>query len=141
MDFDSDDQVVREALLADQQLRDALHDHDVETVERLYAPEFTINSPAMRIQTREQTIDTVRSRNLRQVGGTRNIEAAYRSGDDVVVIMGYESFVWEAAGMEFDGRLTARRFTNVWRLVNDRWQHIARQATTVPLREAVRQDQ
>ena len=135
MNFDSDDRLVREALLADQELRDALHDHDVETVERLYAPEFTLNSPAMRIQTREQTIDFVRNRNMRQVGATRDIEAAYRSGDDVVVIMGYESFVWEGTGSDLDGRPTARRFTNVLRLVDGHWQHIARQATTVAVRE------
>lgn len=132
MDFDSDDALVREVVLLDERLREALHDHDVETVELLYAPEFSINSPAGRVQTREETIELIRGRGMRQVGATRSIEAAYRSGDDVVVIMGYESFVWEAPGYEFDGRSTARRFTNVWRRADGRWQHIARQATTVP---------
>ncbi len=134
MDFDSDDALVREAVLVDERLREALHDHDVETAERLYGPEFTLNSPAGRVQTRDETIEFVRAGGMRQVDATRSIEAAYRSGDDVVVIMGYESFVWEAPGHEFDGRSTARRFTNVWRLAHGSWQHVARQATTVTSR-------
>ena len=52
--------------------------------------------------------------------------------DDVVVVMGSESFVWEGTGTDLDGRPTARRFTNVWRRVDGRWQHIGRQATTIP---------
>jgi Domain of unknown function (DUF4440) len=135
MEFETEDQIVRDALAADERLRDALHDHDVDAAERLYAPEFTLNSPATRVQTRQQTIDFVASRQMRQVGVTRDIEAAYRSGPDVVVIMGYESFVWEGTGSDFDGRPTARRFTNVWRFIDGRWQHIARQATTIPVRE------
>ena len=135
MEFETDDLVVADALLADQQLRDALYDRDADAVDRLYAPEFTLNSPEMRIQTRQETLDLLADRQMRQVGVKRTIEVAYRSGDDLVVIMGYESFVWEGTGTDLDGRPTARRFTNVWRLVNGRWQHIARQATTVPPRD------
>lgn len=96
VDFDTDDPTIREALVADQELRDALHAHDVDTTGRLYAPEFALNSPLNRVQTRQETIGFVANRQMRQVGATRVIEAAYRSGDDVVVIMGHESFVWGA---------------------------------------------
>jgi hypothetical protein len=134
--FQTDDQVVRAALGADQELREALHAHDVAAADRLYAPEFMLNGPAMRVQTRQETLDLLANKAITQVGVQRSIEAAYRSGTDVVVIMGYESFVWQGTGSDLDGRPTARRFTNVWRLVDGRWQDIARQATTVPVRES-----
>lgn len=107
----------------------------MDVVEELYAPEFMLNSPAMRVQSRQETIDFVANRAMRQVGVVRDIEAAYRSGEDVVVIMGYETFVWEGTGTDLDGRPTARRFTNVWRKTDSGWQHIVCQATTVPVRE------
>jgi ketosteroid isomerase-like protein len=133
--FETDDEIVKAALAADQALRDALHAHDVDAVDRLYAPEFTLNGPAMRVQTRKETLELLANKAVSQVGVQRSIEAAYRSGTDVVVIMGYESFTWQGTGSDLDGRLTARRFTNIWRLVDGEWQDIARQATTVPVRE------
>lgn len=135
MEFQTEDELVVAALAADEDLRDALHAHDVEAVDLLYAPEFMLNSPAMTVQSRQATLDLVANRAMRQVNIRRTIDAAYRSGDDVVVIMGYESFIWEGTGTSLDGKPTARRFTNVWRLLGSRWQHIARQATTIPVRD------
>ena len=126
-----DDDVIT-VLELDDLLREALSSRDFETIERLYAPEFTLNSPAGRIQTRQETIDLLSKSDGRQTNVERTVEAAYAVGD-VVVIMGEESLVWEGTGRDLDGQRTARRFTNVWRCVDGGWRHIARQATTVPL--------
>jgi hypothetical protein len=127
------EQFVGEVLALDDELRRALFDRDLDVLERLYAPEFVINTPASRIQTRQETLALVARSDMRQVHAERTVEAAYASGDDIVVIMGRESFEWEGTGTDLDGRRTARRFTNVWRRIDGRWQHIARQATTIPL--------
>jgi ketosteroid isomerase-like protein len=129
---------VAEVVALDEQLRTALWERDFEVVEQLYAPEFTLNSPANRIQSRKETIDLLRNSDMRQTGVSRNIEAAYPSGPDVVVIMGYESLVWEGTGSDLDGRRTARRFTNIWRRIDGQWRSIGRQATSVPVAGAVR---
>jgi hypothetical protein len=113
----------------------ALSSRDFETIERLYASQFTLNSPAGRVQTRQETMDLLFNSDSRQTQVERTIEAAYAVGD-VVVIMGEESLVWEDTGRrDLDGRRTARRFTNVWRRIDGEWRHIARQATTVPLQD------
>lgn len=123
--------VVTSVLELDEALRLALSSRDFDAVERLYAPEFTLNGPAGRIQTRQETIDLLRKTSARQSDVERTIEAAYAAGD-VVVIMGHESLVWEDTASERDGKRTARRFTNVWQRVEGGWRHIARQATTIP---------
>jgi ketosteroid isomerase-like protein len=127
---------VADVVALDEQLRTALWERDFEIVEQLYAPEFTLNSPANRIQGRKETIDLLRNSGMRQTGVNRNIEAAYASGPDVVVIMGHESLVWEGTGSDLDGRRTARRFTNIWRRIDGKWRSIGRQATTVPVATA-----
>jgi ketosteroid isomerase-like protein len=126
------DDVVRAVLALDDLLRDALANRDFATIERLYAPNFTLNSPAGRVQTRQEIIDVLSTTTGRQMEVERSVEAAYAVGD-VVVIMGVESLVWEGTGREIDGQRTTRRFTNVWCNTDGVWQHIARQATTVPL--------
>lgn len=127
---------VDEVLQLDQRLRTAYSERDMDLIERLHAPEFTLNGPSESIQTRQEMIDLLRTTALRQTDATRVIEAAYASGDDLVVVMGRESLVWEGTGRaDLDGRRTARRFTNVWRRVDGKWRFVARQATTVPVNE------
>ncbi len=128
-----DPDVVSQVVALDEELRRALEERKYEVIERLYAPEFTINSPASRIQTRLETIDLLKRTQMRHVGVERRIESAYASGEDVVIVMGYESLVWEGTGSDLDGKRTARRFTNVWRRTAAGWQDIARQATTEPI--------
>ncbi len=100
------DESVSRVLELEHRLDAAADERDLETVERLYAPEFTLNSPAGRIQSQE-TIDLLLTRpTMRQTDVRRTIEAAYASGD-VVVIMGYESLVWEGTGTELDGQRSA----------------------------------
>lgn len=123
---------VTSVLELDEGLRLALSSRDFDTIAGLYAPEFMLNGPAGQVQTREETIGLLRTTTARQSDVERTIEAAYAVGD-VVVIMGYESLVWEDTGSERDGKRTARRFTNVWQRGEGGWRHIARQATTIPV--------
>jgi hypothetical protein len=102
-------------------------------IERRYAPEFMLHSPASLIQSRSENLQVLARTRGRQADYERTIGAAYASGEDVVVIMGYEALTWEDTGTDLDGVRTARRFTNVWRKMDGDWRNIARQATTVPV--------
>lgn len=132
MSTDPPSDVVRQVLELDELLRSALHERDLETLERYYAAGFTLNGPAGRIQSREETLERLRESSMQQTDVERVIEAAFSVGE-VVVIMGRESLVWEGTGSELDGKRTARRFTNVWHRIDGEWRYVARQATTVPL--------
>jgi ketosteroid isomerase-like protein len=121
---------IAEVLALDAELDAALDARDFETIERLYAPEFMLNSPVDKLQSRQETIDLLRRISARQTEKSRAIEVAYASGD-VVVIMGSESLVWQDTGTGLDGEPTTRRFTNVWRQIDGSWKRIARHANNV----------
>ena len=70
------DTLVREALAADAELREALNDRNIEVIERRYAPEFTLNSPAGTIQSRQETVELLARSQARQLDHERTIEAA-----------------------------------------------------------------
>ncbi len=122
---------VREVIACDEELRAAAHAGDSVTVDRLYAPEFVLNSPGNRIQSRAEKLEVIRERKARQTNYERVIEAAYLAGE-VVVLMGRERLVWEGTGTNRDGRLTRRRFTTAWRRVDGGWKQFLRQAATLP---------
>ncbi len=125
---------VSEVLELDQRLRIAFESRDMDLIETLHGPEFILNGPSGKLQSRTETMKLLRASSARQTDLERVVEAAYQSGDDVVVIMGRESLTWEGTGRaDLDGRRTARRFTNVWHRVDGNWRYIARQATTVPV--------
>ena len=133
---DVPDPIVAEVLALDDSLRRAYADRDYPTLERLHAAEFMLNGPAGTMQSRAETFAILRSTTANQIENERVVEAAFASGD-VVVIMGHETVVWQGTGRpELDGQRSARRFTNVWRRDGGagEWRYIARQATTVPLR-------
>jgi ketosteroid isomerase-like protein len=124
------DERIAAVLECDARLKAALAARDLVTVERLYALELLLNSPANRIQTRQETLDLLTTSPARQASYECEIEAAYASGD-VVVLMGREVVVWEGTGTPMDGRRTRRRFTTAWRRIDGEWKQILRQATNI----------
>lgn len=125
-----EDDVVAAVIALDDALREALNARDMDLIERCYAPGYHVTTPFNRVQTREETLEVLRTMALTQQDVERTIDAAWRVGD-VVVIMGTESLTWAATGTSLDGQRTTRRFTNVWHRVNGDWQHVARHANTV----------
>ena len=90
----------------------------------LFAPEFRLENSALRLISGEQVLRQVRSGATRFSDHHRTLEAAYQSGD-VVVLMGEERVT--PAG----GSLVTRRFTSVWRQTPAGWRQIARQSTNI----------
>lgn len=84
-----------------------------------------LHNSANRVVTAEQVLEQFRSGATRFSDYRRTIEAAYQSGD-VVVLMGEERVT--SAG----GPPVTRRFTSVWRPSPAGWRQIARQSTVVP---------
>ena len=93
------------------------------------------NSPANKLQSRAETLEIIGKGPGWFSTYERTIEAAYASGD-VVVLMGREVVVYEDFGTPYDGRRVHRRFTNVWRLVDGAWMVLLRHASTARVEDA-----
>jgi ketosteroid isomerase-like protein len=116
---------VAEVLALNVKLEAAIAAGDAKAIAPFFAPEFRLQNSANRILTGEQVLAQFASGQTRFAAYDRQVEAAYASGD-VVVLMGFERVrsAEAAAGV-------ARRFTSVWRRMDGGWRQIARQSTNV----------
>jgi ketosteroid isomerase-like protein len=119
---------VREVLESNAKLERAIEAGDADALAAHFCPEFRLQNASNRILTADQVIQQFRSGATRFSDYQRDVEAAYASGD-VVVLMGQERVRRsDAAAGE---PATTRRFTSVWRKTAAGWKQIARQATNV----------
>jgi ketosteroid isomerase-like protein len=119
---------VREVLEANVQLEKAIAAGDAEAIAAHFSPEFRLHNAANKILTAEQVLEQFRSGATRFSEYQRDVEAAYASGD-VVVLMGQERV--KPLSAPAAERAIVRRFTSVWRKTPGGWRQIARQATVV----------
>jgi ketosteroid isomerase-like protein len=115
----------REIRDIEEQSRVAFLAGDVETLDRLWADGFLVNSPLNMVNERAGVLALLRSGRIRHTALEVEIERISQHGD-VVVVMGNDTVTDPP-----DGRVTHRRFTNVWQLQDGRWRMIARHAQHV----------
>ena len=105
---------------------DAVLKHDTITLERLWADDFTVNSPLNTINTRKRG-DRI---NLYYSRFERNIEKITVYNDNLVITMGNEIVVRKEP-MTFAGQTLTRRYSNIWMKRNGKWQMAARHANFI----------
>jgi hypothetical protein len=106
----------------EEQARLAFLTLDYPTLEKIWADDFTVNSPLNRINTRDQLFALLKSGRVRHLSHEITIESLTRHGNTVIV-MGRDQVTDPP-----DNALSLRRFTNIWQLQNDTWRLIARHA-------------
>lgn len=111
----------REIRLLEERARRAFLDADIETLNRLWAEAFTVNSPLERINDKRQVLGLLQAGRIRHTTYDCEIEHVSRH-DDVVVVMGRDHVTGPPAGT------ARRRYTNIWQLQNGEWRSIARHA-------------
>ena len=102
--------------------REAFQRQDVETLRRLWAEEFMVNSPMGRVLDREKALELLAAGVIRHASYEERVEEIRRRGD-VVVVMGHD-VITDAPG----GPPVVRRFTNIWAEADGTWRLIARHA-------------
>lgn len=106
----------------------AIEAKDYSTLERIWAPDFVVNSPENKVLTREDVFAAIKAGELEYEKYETVVESFTVHGD-VVVVMAHEN-VSASAGSHAGKRLV-RRSTNIWQKRNQTWVMIARQATIV----------
>lgn len=115
---------VREVLELNSRLEAAIARGDAAAIAPFFAEEFRLQNSANRILTADQVLAQFRTGVTRFSDYRRTIEAAYASGD-TVVLMGAERVTPTGAAP------VTRRFTSIWRRTAGGWRQIARQSTNI----------
>lgn len=111
--------------------RRAVLAQDFDALERLWAPEFTVNSPMNRIAPdRAAVLDIFRRGLAHYASFDRRIEAIRFHGD-VAIVMGAET-VEPIGEAPHAGERVERRFTHIWKSTGGTWRLIARHASNIP---------
>lgn len=111
--------------VCEEEARRAFLHADLDTLGRMWAPGYAVNSPLQRVLSREQVLEALRLGRIRHSAYEIEIESMERHGD-VVVVMGRDRVEDPP-----QGRVSHRRFTNVWRLDGGVWRSIARHAHVI----------
>jgi ketosteroid isomerase-like protein len=115
----------REIRDIEEQSRVAFLAGDVETLDRLWADGFLVNSPLNMVNERAGVLALLQSGRIRHTSLEVAIERISQHGD-LVVVMGNDTVTDPP-----DGRVTRRRFTNIWQRQDGRWRMVARHAQHV----------
>jgi ketosteroid isomerase-like protein len=103
---------------------------DVAALERLWAEDFTVNSPQNRVsQGRKDVLQLVRSGSIKYSSFVREIEAVRLHGNTAVV-MGSEQ-VTPVGNAPNAGETVRRRYTNIWMNKQGTWLLTARHANAL----------
>jgi ketosteroid isomerase-like protein len=102
---------------------------DLGTLERLWHQDYVVNAPNNTVvQGREMCLDLVKAGIISYHAFTRSIEHVSIAGD-LGIAMGSET-VQPKMGPQA-GQVIERRYTNVWREVDGRWQMVGRHANVI----------
>jgi hypothetical protein len=118
----------RDVRAAEDALRIAFLNADVDTLDRLLADGYVVNSPLQKVLDKAMLLELMRAGRIRHTAFEIDIERVIAQADTVIV-MGRDSVTDPP-----DGVVSLRRFTNVWQMQDGEWRSIARHAHVVSRR-------
>ena len=124
------DSLEQEIRKLDRTESEAVLRNDLVALEKLWAEDFTVNSPRNQISKgRKEVFELIRAGIVKYSSFVREIEAILVHGDTVIV-MGLETVkpIGNAQGV---GQTLRRRYTNIWMKRQGRWQVTARHANVI----------
>jgi hypothetical protein len=103
--------------------------NDYETLNKMWHPAFTVNTPLNRILKMADILGAMKAGLIKYSLLERNIEEIL-TGEHVVVTLGNEvTLPVESAPMA--GHRVTRRFTNIWIKENNEWRMFSRHASNI----------
>lgn len=115
--------------------RRAVLEQDFGELERLWSPEYMVNSPMNRIAPDRATVLEIFRQGLARYSSFERGIEEIRFRGDIAIVMGSET-VEPIGNAPLAGQRVERRFTNIWEREGDTWRMIARHANNVTSSEA-----
>lgn len=131
--IDSDNPVVAEVLAINERMNDAVLAGDVSVFKKILSDDLVMNDPRNNISSKQDLLGLYASGSnvYREVSATVDYAKVH---DDIVVVMGTESTVFETppSGSSWrPGDTISRRYTNIYRNEAGSWKLIVKQSTVI----------
>ena len=107
----------------------AFRSGDAAAIDALFSDDFLVNSPRYDVLDKRQLMELVRRGLVNTASFTQNIDNIRRYGD-IAIVMGGDTVVF-AQPAPNAGQTIRRRFTDIWRIENGRWNFVARHANPI----------
>lgn len=108
----------------------AMLSRDIATLQKIWAPDFIVNTPANRITlTSKELFDLVKAGVFNYSSFTREIEKVFIK-ENMVITMGSEAVV-PVGNVPQTGQTIKRRYTYIWMKQNGVWRLTARHANEI----------
>jgi hypothetical protein len=105
---------------------------DSNTLKKLWAPEFLVNTPRNNVTGTRDSILLIQKAGMIDYSKYEKVIERMQFQENVVITMGYEIIVSKKDTPAVKaGQAYKRRFTNVWMKKNGMWQQIARHASVI----------
>jgi hypothetical protein len=105
---------------------------DTNMLKQVWAPAFMVNTPRNTIAENRDAVFAIQRGGLIDYRSFERIIEKMEIQDNIVVTMGYETYVPNKNLPEAKaGQTVKRRFTNVWMNKNGQWLQIARHASVI----------
>ena len=102
---------------------------DIAGMARFYPDDMIVTNPFNQVIDKAKVLERVQANIIRYTSMTKKVEHFRLLRDDMAVIMGLETAqVTPDANRPDAGRMTYRRFTEVWELRGDEWKKVVRHA-------------
>ena len=101
---------------------------DFATLEKIWAPDFVVNSPENKVLTRADVFAAIKAGEL-DYEKYETVVESFTVHENVVIVMAHEN-IFQTGGAHA-GQKLVRRSTNIWQKRADAWVMIARQATII----------
>lgn len=117
----------QEVLATDDQRTEALRQGDAAALERIYADDYTLVTPAGVIRGKKEQVDEIRTGQL-HYPSIEVLERTVRDYGDVAVVLSRDKYSIMRAGQQVGGDL---RFTRVYKRFGKEWRLIATHASPI----------
>jgi ketosteroid isomerase-like protein len=102
---------------------------DIQGMTQFYPDDMIVTNPFNQVIDKAQVLDRVRANIIRYTAMTKQVEHFRLLRPDTAMIMGLETAkVTPDAARPDAGKLTYRRFTEIWILRNTEWKKVVRHA-------------
>ncbi len=105
---------------------------DTNTLKKIWAPEFLVNTPRNEITGTRDSILLIQKAGMIDYSTYEKVIERMQFQENIVITMGHETLISRNDSPAAKaGQIFKRRFTNIWMKKNRQWQLIARHASVI----------